>query len=85
MTHAPPLPLSHQTAVDVTGRRRRPAKAGAGGREGDRAVFGAGGKRHPHQKGKQWVLNKKEQMRGKGVEVPEDSRYTGRKRKFSAF
>ena len=48
-------------------------------------MFGAGGKRHPHQKGKQWVLKKKEQMRGKGVEVPDDSRYTGRKRKHNAF
>jgi hypothetical protein len=63
----------------VSGRRKRPAKAGAG-REGDR-VFDAGGKRHPHQKGKGWVLKKKEQMRMKGVEVPDDSKYTGRKRK----
>jgi len=46
-------------------------------------VFGAGGKRHPHQKSKSWVLKKKEQMRSKGVEVPDDSRYTGRKRKHA--
>jgi 18S rRNA (guanine1575-N7)-methyltransferase len=70
------------TAVDTAGRRKRPGKAGAA-RDGERAVFGAGGKRHPHQKSKSWVLKKKEQMRSKGVEVPDDSRYTGRKRKHA--
>jgi 18S rRNA (guanine1575-N7)-methyltransferase len=62
--------------VDVAGRRAR--------RERDnkpqRGLMG-GGKRHPHQKGKAWVMKKKEQMRGRGVEVPEDSRYTARKRR----
>jgi 18S rRNA (guanine1575-N7)-methyltransferase len=65
--------------VDVAGRRRRPAKAGAG-RAAERDS-GGGGKRHPHAKGKAWVLKKKDQMRAKGVEVPDDSRYTARKRK----
>ncbi|CAI0427811.1 unnamed protein product [Linum tenue] len=32
-------------------------------------------------KGRQWILKKKEQMRGKGHNVPPDTRYTGRKRK----
>ena len=40
-----------------------------------------GGKRQPGQKGKAWVLKKKEQMRGKGVPVPDDSKYTARKRR----
>lgn len=64
--------------VDVAGRRKRPAKAGAG--RGEERGGGGGGKRHPHAKGKAWVLKKKEQMRAKGVEVPGDSRYTARKR-----
>jgi len=66
--------------VDVAGRRKRPAKAGAGRELRGQAPAG-GTKRHPHQKGKAWVLKKKEQMRNKGVEVPDDSRYTARKRK----
>ncbi|CAN1811326.1 18S rRNA (guanine-N(7))-methyltransferase RID2 [Linum perenne] len=32
-------------------------------------------------KGRQWILKKKDQLRGKGHEVPPDTRYTGRKRK----
>ncbi|KAL8547826.1 hypothetical protein ACS0TY_007237 [Phlomoides rotata] len=32
-------------------------------------------------KGRQWVLHKKEQMRRKGNAVPQDSKYTARKRK----
>uniref|UniRef100_A0A0D9VMB0 Methyltransferase type 11 domain-containing protein n=1 Tax=Leersia perrieri TaxID=77586 RepID=A0A0D9VMB0_9ORYZ len=32
-------------------------------------------------KGKSWLLNKKEQMRKRGREVPADTKYTGRKRK----
>ena len=88
----------------MAARRKRPAKAGAG-RGGDQPGGGGGSKRHPHQKGKAWVLKKKDQMRSKGVEVsaprptqessgqqattlthpvaqvPDDSRYTARKRK----
>ncbi|CAN0912457.1 18S rRNA (guanine-N(7))-methyltransferase RID2 [Linum grandiflorum] len=41
----------------------------------EKAKTGKKGKR------KQWILKKKEQMRGKGFEVPIDTRYTGRKRK----
>jgi hypothetical protein len=52
----------------VAARRKRPAKAGAG-RGGDQHGGGGGSKRHPHQKGKAWVLKKKDQMRSKGVEV----------------
>jgi 18S rRNA (guanine1575-N7)-methyltransferase len=64
-----------QERVAMAGRRARKA-------DGARASFGAGGgKRHPHQKGKAWVMKKKEQMRNRGVDVPEDSRYTARKRK----
>lgn len=38
--------------------------------------------RHPESKGKAWVHKKKASMRKKGVlNVPNDSRYTGRKRK----
>ncbi|GAQ88193.1 Methyltransferase [Klebsormidium nitens] len=32
-------------------------------------------------KGRSWILNKKRQQREKGVEVPADTKYTGRKRK----
>ncbi|BAT76761.1 hypothetical protein LR48_Vigan627s002100 [Vigna angularis] len=32
-------------------------------------------------KGKEWILRKKEQMRRRGNAVPQDSKYTGRKRK----
>ena len=53
-------------------RRRGPGRDGGGG-----------SKRHPGQKGKAWVLKKKEQMRGKGVEVAADSRYTARKRRHA--
>jgi 18S rRNA (guanine1575-N7)-methyltransferase len=63
--------------VAVAGRRARRGKGDAGA---PRGLMG-GGKRHPHQKGKAWVMKKKEQMRGRGVEVPDDSRYTARKRR----
>ena len=76
----PAAQTEEAAAVDVA-QRRRPAKAGAGrDARGDQGG-GGGGKRHPQQKGKGWVLKKKEQMRGRGVEVPEDSKYTARKRK----
>ncbi|KAH9618097.1 hypothetical protein KSS87_009459 [Heliosperma pusillum] len=32
-------------------------------------------------KGREWLLRKKEKMRSRGVDVPADSKYTGRKRK----
>ena len=62
-----PLTSAPQAAVDVAARRKRPAKAGAG--RGADQHGGGGSKRHPHQKGKAWVLKKKDQMRSKGVEV----------------
>ncbi|EOA13804.1 hypothetical protein CARUB_v10026899mg [Capsella rubella] len=34
-----------------------------------------------NKKGREWILRKKEQSRRKGNDVPEDSKYTGRKRK----
>jgi len=52
-------------------------------RKGDkhaRTVY-VGSKSHPEGKGKAWVMKKKEQMRNRGVEVQNDSKYTGRKRK----
>ena len=45
-----------------------------------RTVY-VGSKSHPEGKGKAWVLKKKQQMRNRGVEVANDSKYTGRKRK----
>lgn len=43
---------------------------------------GTGSKRHPEQKGKTWVLHKKELYRQRGrTDIPNDSRYTARKRK----
>ena len=64
-----------QERVAMAGRRARKADGARGG------GGAGGGKRHPHQKGKAWVLKKKEQYRNRGVEVPDDSRYTARKRK----
>jgi 18S rRNA (guanine1575-N7)-methyltransferase len=49
-------------------------------RKGATGVVGDGSKRHPDAKGRGWVLKKKEQYRQKGIEVPSDSKYTGRKR-----
>jgi hypothetical protein len=38
--------------------------------------------RHPDSKGKEWILKKKEQARHRGhLNVPRDTKYTGRKRK----
>ena len=38
--------------------------------------------RHPDAKGKQWVLKRKQLYRQRGYSnVPQDSKYTGRKRK----
>ena len=38
--------------------------------------------RHPESKGKAWIHRKKDAMRAKGyLNVPHDSKYTGRKRK----
>ena len=35
----------------------------------------------PGGKGKDWVLKKKEQMRGRGYDIAPDTKYTGRKRR----
>lgn len=61
-----------EEGVAMAGRRKRKHTAEGGG---------GGSKRHPQGKGKEWVLKKKEQMRQKGIEVPQDSRFTARKRK----
>lgn len=58
--------------VDVTRRAARRAPAPS---------MGLGSKRHPQAKGRAWVLHKKDQARGKGVDVPRDSRFTARRRK----
>jgi hypothetical protein len=52
-------------------------------RKGDkhaRTIY-VGSKSHPEGKGKAWVMKKKQQMRNRGVQVANDSKYTGRKRK----
>ena len=70
------------------GEEGEPAEVEAGSRKRRRGAAqhaegsgAGGGKRQPGQKGKAWVLKKKEQMRGKGVPVPDDSKYTARKRR----
>lgn len=62
--------------VDVTRRAAgRKARAPA-------PQMSVGSKRHPQGgKGRAWVMKKKEQARGRGVDVPADSRFTARKRK----
>jgi Methyltransferase involved in Williams-Beuren syndrome len=68
------------SGVAVVGRQK-----GSGG--GKRGKKGAGGHnalsaRHPESKGKAWIHRKKDAMRAKGyLNVPHDSKYTGRKRK----
>jgi 18S rRNA (guanine1575-N7)-methyltransferase len=65
-----------QTEVQVAARqtRHKRRKGNSGG------VVGSA--RHPQAKGKQWIAHKKEQMRKRGyINVPGDSKYTGRKRK----
>lgn len=57
-------------------------KAGRGGRKHKASGPTNLSARHPESKGKAWVHRKKASMRTKGVlNVPNDSRYTGRKRK----
>ena len=42
----------------------------------------AGSKRHPQAKGRDWILKKKALRRKRGyMDVPEDTKYTGRKRR----
>lgn len=63
--------------VDVH-ERKRSKKRG----RGSEFQSGGGSKRHPDQKGKAWVLHKKELYRQRGrMGIPHDSKYTARKRK----
>jgi len=55
-------------------------------RKGDDGKASTGGKCHPDQKGKAWILKKKEIRRKRGyMDVKEDTKYTGRKRKSKAL
>ena len=46
----------------------------------------AGSKCHPGQKGKSWIMKKKEIRRSRGyTDVKADTKYTGRKRKSKAL
>ncbi|KAK3244534.1 hypothetical protein CYMTET_45855 [Cymbomonas tetramitiformis] len=66
-------PESVQFAERARGKRRKGADGGA--------VAGAT-KRHPDGKGRNWVLKKKDKRRKQGyMDVPEDTKYTARKRK----
>ena len=47
-----------------------------------KAVATGTGKCHPDSKGREWILKKKELRRKRGyMDVKEDSKFTGRKRK----
>lgn len=73
--------IPQQLGMDVMGETGEEVQAGVVGRQGSRkrqrvVEVGKKGKR------RNWVLNKKEQMRNKGYEdIPMDTRYTARKRK----
>lgn len=72
--------LQSQTGVSVVGRKG----GGRDGRKGRKGTVGQSGlsTRHPESKGKAWIHRKKDAMRAKGyLNVPHDSKYTGRKRK----
>ncbi len=63
----------------VVGRQRA---GGKGGRKGKKRATSNLSARHPDSKGKAWIHRKKDAMRAKGyMNVPSDSKYTGRKRK----
>ncbi len=71
--------LQEQHGVAVMGRQRAGGKHGRKGKRGGTSNLSA---RHPDSKGKAWVHRKKDAMRAKGyLNVPNDSKYTGRKRK----
>ncbi len=64
--------------VSVTERRRR----GHGRRKGGGHVGMSSSRRHPQSKGRDWILKKKELRRKRGyMDVPDDTKYTGRKRR----
>ena len=68
-----------QEGQQVSVHERRKAKKRMHQRE---RASGTGSKRHPEQKGKTWVLHKKELYRQRGrTDIPSDSKYTARKRK----
>lgn len=68
-----------QEGQQVSVHERRKAKKRMHRRE---RASGTGSKRHPEQKGKTWVLHKKELYRQRGrTDIPSDSKYTARKRK----
>jgi len=68
-----------QEEQQVSVHERRKAKKRMHQRE---RTGGTGSKRHPEQKGKTWVLHKKELYRQRGrTDIPSDSKYTARKRK----
>ncbi|KAK9810212.1 hypothetical protein WJX72_006710 [[Myrmecia] bisecta] len=63
-----------EEAIAMAGRRSQKRRKGNA-----RSTASA---RHPDGKDKAWVFKKKDQMRKKGyTNIPEDSKYTGRKRK----
>lgn len=69
-----------EDGIQVAGRSRNKK------RRGDSQVFAGGSKGHPEQKGKAWILKKKELRRKRGyTDVKEDTKYTGRKRKSKAL
>lgn len=69
------------SGVAVVGRRKDGGKHGRKGRKGSIGHTGLSA-RHPESKGKAWIHRKKDAMRAKGyLNVPLDSKYTGRKRK----
>ena len=72
--------LQAATGVAVVGRQ----KGGSGRTRHRKGSVGhaALSARHPESKGKAWIHRKKTAMRAKGyLNVPHDSKYTGRKRK----
>mmetsp|Transcript_13387 Transcript_13387/g.25588 ORF Transcript_13387/g.25588 Transcript_13387/m.25588 type:complete len:298 (-) Transcript_13387:83-976(-) len=70
-----------EDGVKMEGRARIKRRKGVDGREHTGVS-----KRHPDQKGKQWILKKKELRRKRGyTDVKQDTKYTGRKRKSKAL
>jgi len=57
-------------------------RGGGGGGAGGRGVVGARVQKKEIKGSRSWILRKKEQMRKKGREVGQDSKYTGRKRRI---
>lgn len=71
---------AEEGGVSVAGRR---SGNHAAKRRKHEATAGASmSTRHPEARGKSWIMKKKDNMRRKGYDnVPEDSKFTGRKRK----